>query len=116
MASRLLLTKLAPSVRVTSIARRVFTTSIRRLDDQHSKISAKEVPVSAYTSDPAMNSGETHVLTVDQKSMPITTPIMDVAKKAFALSKCVAKNMTPTLKKFTLHGKVAIVTGYVHLV
>ena len=109
------MTRLAPAVRVAPITRRTITTTIRRLDDQD-HVSAKEVPVSTYSGDLAENSGETHVLTVNQTSSPIATPIiMDVAKRAFALDKGAAKNLTPTLKKFTLQNKVAIITGYVDI-
>lgn len=114
MASRRIITNLAPALRVVTITRRTITTTVKRLDEQD-KVSAKEVPVSTYSGDQATNPGENHVLTVDQTATPIATPIMDVAKQAFALSKSVAKDLPPTLKKFTLQDKVAIVTGYVNI-
>lgn len=114
MASRWIITKLVPAVRVATVTRRTITTTIKRLDDQ-TKVTAKEVPVSTYSGDQATTAGETHILTVDQTSTGVTTPILDVAKQAFALDKDVASKLTPTLKKFTLQDKVVIVTGYVNL-
>ena len=114
MASRRLIISLAPAARVATISRRAITTSIARLDDTE-KVAAQEVPVSTYSGDQALSSGETHILTVDQTSAPITTPIMDVAKQAFALDKSIAAKLPPTLKKFVLHEKVAVITGYVDL-
>lgn len=114
MASLRLIARLAPAVRVSAITRRTITTTIKRFDDQD-QVSAKEVPVSTYSGDQAVNTGETHVLTVDQSPSPVATPIMDVAKQAFALDKGVVRHLTPTLKKFTIQDKVAIITGYVNL-
>lgn len=114
MASRRIITKLAPAVRVATTIRRTITTTTKRLDIQD-KISATEVPVSTYSGDQATDTGENHVLKIDQAATPIATPIMDVAKQAFALNKSVAKDLPPTLKKFTLLDKVAIVTGYVNI-
>ena len=114
MASRRLIIRLAPAVRVATISCRAITTSIARLDDTE-KVAAKEVAVSTYSGDKALSSGETHIITVDQTSAPTTTPIMDVAKQAFALDKSIAAKLPPTLKKFTLHEKVAVITGYVDL-
>lgn len=115
MASRRLIANLAPAFRVAAITRRTVSTTVRRLDEQD-KISAKEVPVSTYSGDQATHTGENRVLTVDQSATPIAAPILDVVKQAFALGKDVTKTLTPTLKKFTLREKVAIVTGYVNLV
>lgn len=62
----------------------------------------------------AAKDGEQTVLTVDAfKSKDASLPIVDVAKQAFALKKGVVDHLTPTLRKFTLQGKVAVVTGYV---
>ena len=52
------------------------------------------------------------VLQVDQsKDTDKTVPVVDVAKQAVAMDKTIIEKLPPTLKKFTLEGKVAIITG-----
>ena len=76
------------------------------------------MPVVTYATDDEHNvaakDGQQTVLTVDTSKLAMSAlPIVDVAKQAFALKKGVVDHLPPTLKKFTLYGKVAVVTGYV---
>lgn len=95
-------------VGVSAKLTRWINTTVARKNE---KISEEEVPVVQYSSD----SGGPHhtILKVDQ-AKPVTTPILDVAKKAFALERGIIKKLSPTMAKFTLDGKVALVTGYAH--
>ena len=77
-------------------------------NDKSEKIAEHEVPVSTY----ADNEAQQTVLHVNQaKTIDTTTPMLDVAKQACALEKGIVAKLSPTLKKFTLEGKVALVTG-----
>lgn len=68
---------------------------------------ATQVPVITY------NDGQRSVeqITVSQ---PVTPTGADVQHAASALKRELTSQMTPTMKKFTLHGKVAVVTGYAY--
>lgn len=91
-------------------ATRCLTTTVARLNE--SKIAENEVPVVTYVD--GSNQPEHTVIRVDQsKPVDNISTMADVAKKAFALEKEVALKLSPTLKKFMLDGKVALVTGYV---
>ena len=110
MITRRLLSKVPTAVCFTrSIA--ISTTR------QKETVAQKEVPVVTYADDEhnaAAKDGQQTVLTVDASKFKDTAlPIVDVAKQAFALKKSVFDHLTPTLRKFTLSGKVAVVTGYV---
>ena len=54
----------------------------------------------------------TTTLIVDQ-SQPLPQPVPggDVDRKAVAFDHSIVGKMTPTMKRFTLDGKVAVVTG-----
>lgn len=83
-----------------AIARASFTSS--------AKVFEPEVPVVSYSK------GERQQSTVQFEagaSGPVTPPGADDVKVAMPLKPEVSKNLTPTLKKFTLEGKVAVVTG-----
>lgn len=95
------------------IGKSICASATRR---QPEKIAETQVPVVTYAAGHDDQTKAEAVLTVDaSKSMDSALPIQvhDVAKQASALKQGVADNLTPTLKKFTLQGKVAIVTGYV---
>ena len=111
MITRRLLSRVPSAVRMS---RRIATSVTRQ---QRETVAEREVPVVTYADDEhntAAKDGQLRVLTVDAlKTKDNILPIVDVANQAFALKKGVVDQLTPTLKKFTLHGKVAIVTGYV---
>ncbi len=109
MIQRRLLTKL-PILTVRSLrgSTRNITITLSRQDPE--VVAEKQVPVVTYVADDEQQT----VLTINTTKPSISAlPIADVAKQAFALEKGVAERLTPTLKKFTLEGKVAVVTGYV---
>ena len=91
---------------------RTLTATVARSTSKNEKIAEAEVPVVEYSS----GSGEAHhtILKVDQ-TKPVSSPIVDVAKKAYALESGLISKLSPTLAKFTLHGKVALITGYLLL-
>ena len=69
------------------------------------------MPVASYTNS-KKTAAERTVLRVDKQSAP--APAIsggDVERKAVAFDRCVVNRMTPTMKRFTLEGKVAVVTG-----
>ena len=93
-----------PTIQLT----RTITATVARSTTKNEKIAEAEVPVVEYSS----GSGEAHhtILKIDQ-TKPVSSPIVDVAKKAYALESSVISKLSPTLAKFTLHGKVALITG-----
>ncbi|MCJ1316343.1 hypothetical protein MMC15_001664 [Xylographa vitiligo] len=93
-----------PTIQLT----RTLTATVARSTTKNEKIAEAEVPVVEYSS----GSGEAHhtILKIDQ-TKPVSSPIVDVAKKAYALESSVISKLSPTLAKFTLHGKVALITG-----
>lgn len=117
MIPRHLLSKVPRVVRSVRGAGFISTTSMCQDPET---VAEKQVPVVTYAADDGHSTpkdGLQTVLTVDKsKPSPSTSPIMDVAKHAFALEEHVASQLTGTLKKFTLHGKVAVITGYVLLI
>jgi hypothetical protein len=84
---------------------RTFTTTLLRRDPE--VVSENTVHVSGY------NQGQqtTEDIKVDHSSGPVNPAGQDVEVKAIPLKKSVHASLTPTLSKFTLPGKVAIVTG-----
>jgi hypothetical protein len=90
---------------------RQFTTVRARLLKEEKVIQA-EVPVVAYSSDAA--SPQHDVVKVNQLK-PVSSAVEDVAQKAIPLKSEILSHLSPTLKKFTLEGKVALVTGYLML-
>ena len=91
---------------------RTHTATVARSTTKNEKIAEHEIPVVEYSS----GSGEAHhtILKIDQ-TKPVSSPIVDVAKRAYALESSLVSKLSPTLAKFTLHGKVALITGYVLL-
>jgi len=97
--------------RATTAARpaNAFTPLTSRAAFSHSvKKDDPEVPVISYQNGqrqeqslfvPAMSAG------------PVTPPGQDIEKAAVPLSPSIMPHLTPTLQKFTLLDKVAVVTG-----
>ncbi|KAI9853986.1 MAG: hypothetical protein M1830_006608, partial [Pleopsidium flavum] len=113
MITRRLVSKI-PFVVRSMRASRYISTTVVRLDRE--KVAETEVPVMTYAADDELHAaakdGQQTVLTVDASKPSLSaSPTMDVVKQAFALEKSVVDHLTPTLKKFTLHGKVAVITG-----
>ena len=50
-------------------------------------------------------------LKVDHNAGPVSPPGQDIEAKAIPLKNSVLESLTPTLRRFTLPGKVAMVTG-----
>jgi len=95
--------------RAAPVIRRSFTAISKQ---EHAEvIQADKVPVITYTS------GEKQEveLSVDPNAEttpgPVSPPGQDVEKRAFGLDRSLIGRLTPTLQKFTLPGKVAVVTG-----
>ncbi|MCJ1383347.1 hypothetical protein MMC17_006460 [Xylographa soralifera] len=101
------------ATRVTSRAStiqltRTLSATVARATTKNEKVAEVEIPVVEYSS----GSGEPHhtILKIDQ-TKAVSSPIVDVAKKAYALESGLIGKLSPTLAKFTLHGKVALITG-----
>lgn len=109
MVARRFVTKAARTVGGVRVgpAKRFIGTSVTR-QMRHEKIETDTVPVVEYSS--GTESPHHTVVKVDQFK-PVASPIVDVAKKAFAMEPGLSQKLTPTLAKFTLEGKVALVTG-----
>lgn len=76
----------------------------------------KEVPVAAYVKDnkSAGDAPQRSVLSVDESETSLQAlSSEDGRRSAIAFDKSIAAKMTPTMRMFTLEGKVAVVTGYV---
>lgn len=74
----------------------------------------KEVLVATYAkNDNAGNNvAELATISVDRSQPPQAfVPSGDTSRKAITFDRSVVSRMTPTMKSFTLEGKVAIVTG-----
>lgn len=92
----------APAVQRAAL----FNTSAKAADPE--VVQEKEVPVVSYK-DGQRSQEEIHV----EKSGtgPVSPPGQDLETAAQPLNPQVLKHLTPTLHKFTLPGKVAVVTG-----
>ena len=82
----------------------------------HSPKKKTEVPIASYTKPKASGTNvdaERTVLMVDESEPTAPTSIAgeDVTRKAVAFDRTIVSKMTPTMKRFTLEGKVAVVTG-----
>ena len=87
---------------------RVAAPIQRAAFNSSSKDNKPEVPVVSY------QDGQRTVETLNipaGASVPVQPPTGDVQKAAIPLNPNVYAQLTPTLAKFTLPGKVAIVTG-----
>ncbi|KAK4896926.1 Hsp70 chaperone [Elasticomyces elasticus] len=74
------------------------------------KHSGPEVPVISYEG--GCRHEEILSTPVSKSSGPVNPTGADEQKKAYPLSPSAFKYLTPTLSKFTLPGKVAVITGY----
>lgn len=73
----------------------------------------KEIPVASYAKDQKPGTERT-TISVDQSKAALNGPSSeDVGRKAVAFDSSIVSKMTPTVRSFTLEGKVAVVTGYV---
>ena len=82
----------------------------------HDPKNKTEVPITSYTKPKANGTNvaaERTVLMVDESDSAAPKSIAgeDVTRKAVAFDRTVVSKMTPTMKRFTLEGKVAVVTG-----
>ena len=72
----------------------------------------KEVQVATYAK--SKKSGTEHTtITLDQSKWSPETSVDNDDRQAVAFDRSIVSKMTPTMKSFTLKGKVAIITGYV---
>ncbi len=71
-------------------------------------IHAKNVPVVSY------HDGERVESEITVHDQPVEPPGTDVQNLAIALKPEVIRQLTPTMKKFTLEGKIAVITGSVN--
>lgn len=84
---------------------------------QNYKSKTTEVPVASYTQPTNTGAGgnaaaERTTLKVDgSQSAATTVASEDVGRKAVAFDRGLVAKMTPTMARFTLQGKVAVVTG-----
>ena len=82
----------------------------------HNDKNKTEVPIASYTKSKANGTNvaaERTVLMVDESepAAPDSIAGEDDNRKAVAFDRSVVSKMTPTMKRFTLEGKVAVVTG-----
>ena len=103
-----------PSLSILSPRHRALSTSRFLASRNHTT----EVPVASYTGSEKSGPGaaERTTLKVDgsassssSSSHPVSSE--DVGRKAVVFDRSVVAKMTPTMKRFTLEGKVAVVTG-----
>ena len=90
---------------------RPFSTTVAR-STKIDHIAKTEIHVSDYSSD--TEKAKRTVIEVDQIK-PVSGPVMDIAKKAYPLEAGLTQKLSPTLTKFTLEGKIALVTGCVQI-
>lgn len=91
-----------PSSFTPVLSRATFTSS--------TKASDPEVPVISYRKG---ERSEAKVQYETGSSGPVSPPGADEVKTAIPLKPEALQHLTPTLQKFTLNGKIAVVTGYV---
>lgn len=90
-----------------------FTPVVSRATFKSStKASDPEVPVISYRKG---ERSEAKVQYEAGSSGPVSPPGADEVKSAIPLKPEAFQHLTPTLQKFTLNGKIAVVTGYVIL-
>jgi len=68
---------------------------------------ATKIPVVSYQDGKRV----TEQIAVTKQEGPVNPSGIDIEHKAMALTQNVIEQLTPTMKKFTLEGKTAIVTG-----
>ena len=82
---------------------RTFQTSTIRKDEANKEDS---IPVISYEKGQRLE----HDIEVDE-SKPVVSAVQDVEIRAYPLKSRVYETLTPTLQKFCLPGKVAVITG-----
>lgn len=93
-----------------------FLRTITRSPTHRSAGSKTTIPVTSYTEESHRLGGKkdghrTTLHIVDQK--PKSPPTVEnVSRKAVPFDRSVLDKLTPTMRSFTLDGKVAVVTGY----
>ncbi|KAF2149425.1 NAD(P)-binding protein [Myriangium duriaei CBS 260.36] len=87
-------------------ARASLSTTVRRQTPPESLLE-RSVPVTHFEGGAVAH----EELKVSDNSQPVTPAGFDEESVAHPLSPSITKQMTPTMAKFTLHGKVAVVTG-----
>lgn len=106
---RALSSSLPGSLYVTGSSRWISSTSIRRNADQ------REVPVVTYVEDgqSSESSAQRSTLKDDNSRSSRSTEVKNRKNEnALSFDPGPSAGMTPTMRSFTLEGKVAIVTGY----
>ncbi|PNS15074.1 hypothetical protein CAC42_2303 [Sphaceloma murrayae] len=91
---------------LANASRASITTTARRQVPPE-VIQEHSVPVTHWEGGVAAH----EVLKVSDKSQPVNPPGMDEESVARPLDPALTAQLTPTMSKFTLHGKVAVVTG-----
>lgn len=88
----------------TAVATRATRAAFKSL----AKDEGPEVPVISY------EGGHRHeeILSVPVSKDPVMPAGQDEQKKAYALAANAYKYLTPTLSRFTLPDKIAVITGY----
>ncbi|MCJ1223976.1 hypothetical protein MMC12_000619 [Toensbergia leucococca] len=108
MFARRVVTKLPSAVRA---ARNIRTSAPL---DATEAVAVNEVPFIKFERNEASGATEVHqsALSINQNQpIEMAIPIVDIARQAFPLEKSLVEKLSPTLKKFTLQGKVALITG-----
>lgn len=77
------------------------------------KTQDKEVQVATYAKGNKPGTERTTIVVNRSKGGSKPTPVEDDERKAVAFDRSIVSKMTPTIKSFTLEGKVAVITGYV---
>ena len=95
----------APSCRVAT--RASLSTTVRRQTSPTETLRDRHVSVTSF------EGGKTtqEQLQVSEDNKPVPPPGGDSESVAVPLDPAVTEQLTPTMAKFTLHGKVAVVTG-----
>lgn len=93
-----------PAFKPASMAQRAFlSNSVVRREPE--TVNEKHVHVTGY------KDGERTQEDITVKNEPVSPPGEDVQAKATPLDLNVIPQLTPTLKKFTLPGRIAVITG-----
>ncbi len=92
-----------------------YCRSVRSIASSHITKSAEEntIPVTAYTkeSQKSREDAQRTTLHVD-RDQQVPVEVKNVSRKAVPFDRTILSKLTPTMRSFTLEGKVAVVTGY----
>ncbi|KAI9818915.1 MAG: hypothetical protein M1827_007736 [Pycnora praestabilis] len=93
----------------TSTFRSISTTTSQR---QAEIVNEREIPTMSYTNVEEPRASSNSTISVSQsKQEPFVDGAHETPKVSFAIDKSTMSRLPPTLAKFTLQGKVAVVTG-----